>query len=80
MLAVDAFPPAVFHLELPAGWVPTLEMTVHVRDLPAPGPLTGLFRTRYVTNGLFEEDGQLWDSDGRLVALSRQMGLVARTA
>jgi hypothetical protein len=80
MLAVDAFPPAVFHLDLPGGWVPTLELTVHVRDVPAPGPLAGWFRTRYVTNGLFEEDGELWDSQGRLVALSRQMGLVARPA
>lgn len=80
MLAVDAFAPAVFHLDLPAGWVPTLELTVHVRDLPAPGPLMGRFTTRFVTNGLFEEDGELWDSAGRLVALSRQMGLVARAS
>jgi acyl-CoA thioesterase len=78
MLAVDAFPPAVFHLDLPPGWVPTLEMTVHVRGLPAPGLLRGNVRTRFVTNGMFEEDGELWDSDGRLVALSRQMALVAR--
>jgi hypothetical protein len=80
MLAVDAFAPAVFHLELPAGWVPTLELTVHLRDVPAPGPLMGRFTTQFVTNGLFEEDGELWDSAGRLVALSRQMGLVARPA
>lgn len=78
MLAADAFPPAVFHLELPGGWVPTLELTVHVRDVPVPGPMRMLFRTRYVTNGLFEEDGELWDSAGRLVALSRQLALIAR--
>lgn len=78
MLAADAFPPAVFHLDLPSGWVPTLEMTVHIRDVPAPGPLSGVFRTRFVTNGLFEEDGEVWDSTGRLVAMSRQLALVAR--
>jgi hypothetical protein len=78
MLAADAFPPAVFHLDLPPGWVPTLELTVQVRDVPAPGPLLGAFMTRSVTNGLFEEDGELWDSRGRLVALSRQLALVAR--
>jgi acyl-CoA thioesterase len=78
MLVTDSFPPAVFHLDLPGGWVPTLELTVHVRDVPAPGPLRCVFRTRFVTNGLFEEDGEVWDSRGRLVALSRQIALVAR--
>jgi hypothetical protein len=58
--------------------VPTLEMTVHVRDVPAPGALRSTFRTRFVTNGLFEEDGEVWDSTGRLVAISRQLALVAR--
>jgi acyl-CoA thioesterase len=79
-LAADGFPPAVFHLELPDGWVPTVELTVHVRDIPAPGPLRAVFRTRFVTNGMFEEDSELWDSAGRLVAMSRQLALVAQTA
>ncbi|MBI5088711.1 MAG: thioesterase family protein [Actinobacteria bacterium] len=79
-LAVDGFPPAVFHLELPTGWVPTVELTVHVRDVPAPGPLRAVFRTRFVTNGMFEEDSELWDSTGRLVALSRQLALVAQSS
>jgi hypothetical protein len=77
-LAADGFPPAVFHLELPSGWVPTVELTVHVRDVPAPGPLRAVFRTRFVTNGMFEEDSELWDSTGRLVAMSRQLALVAQ--
>jgi acyl-CoA thioesterase len=79
MLACDSFPPAVFHFDLPPGWVPTVELTVHVRDVPAPGPLRCMFRTRFVTNGMFEEDGELWDSRGRLVALSRQLALIARS-
>lgn len=79
LLAADSFPPAVFNLhEVVRGWVPTVEFTVHVRAVPAPGPLRCRFDTRYVSGGALHEDGELWDSSGRLVALSRQYGLLAR--
>ena len=73
-LFADAFPPAVF-AHVPSSWVPTVELTVHVRGRPAPGWLIGSFRTRYLVDGYLEEDGELWDSTGRLVALSRQLAL-----
>ena len=79
LFAADAFPPAVFNLDLPPGWVPTVELTVHVRGVPAPGPLKCRFSTRFVQGDSFEEDGEVWDSAGRLVALSRQLALLART-
>ncbi|MCE9622416.1 MAG: thioesterase family protein [Actinomycetia bacterium] len=75
LLACDAFPPAVFHIDLPPGWVPTLEYTVHVRAVPAPGPVRCVFRTHFVQGGFFNEDGEVWDSQDRLVAQSRQLGL-----
>ncbi len=75
-LFADSFPPSIFELLPGQSWVPTLELTVHVRAVPAPGWVRARFRTRYVTSGFFEEDGELWDSEGRLVALSRQHALV----
>ena len=78
LLAADVLPPAVFHLDMPAGWVPTVELTVHVRARPAPGPLRAAFRSRFVHSGMLEEDGELWDSEGTLVALSRQLALLPR--
>lgn len=76
--AVDSLPPAIFNLGLPVSWVPTLELTAHLRARPAPGPLRCSFTTRFVTGGFLEEDGEVWDSTGALVAQSRQLALVPR--
>jgi acyl-CoA thioesterase len=73
-LLADVFPPAVFDIS-DASWVPTVELTVHVRRRPAPGWIAASFRTKFLCDGYFEEDGELWDSTGRLVALSRQLAL-----
>lgn len=78
LLASDTFPPAVFNLDLEANWVPTVELTVHIRAVPAPGPVQCSFETRYLQNGLLEEDGEMWDAAGVLVAQSRQLALAPR--
>ncbi len=78
LLVADAFPPTIFNARLPVAWTPTLELTVHVRARPVPGWLRCSFRTRYVTSGYLEEDGEVWDATGRLVAQSRQLALVPR--
>ncbi|MEY4338714.1 MAG: hypothetical protein RLZ14_564, partial [Actinomycetota bacterium] len=80
LLVCDALPPAVFHLDMPAGWVPTVEYTVHVRGVPAPGPVRCVFRSQVVQGGFLNEDGEVWDSAGRLVAQSRQLGLTPLAA
>ena len=74
--ALDAFPPTIFNTDLPVGWVPTVELTTHVRARPDPGWLRCRFTTRYVTGGFLEVDGDIWDGSGRLVAQSRQLALV----
>lgn len=73
----DAFPPTLLGA-VAGGWVPTIELTVHLRARPAPGWLIGTFRTRVLVDGLLEEDGELWDSEGRPVALSRQLAMVLK--
>lgn len=71
-LFADAFPPPVLNV-VGSPWVPTLELTVHARARPAPGWLRCRFTTRFLMNGYLEEDGEIWDSSGTLVALSRQL-------
>lgn len=71
-LIVDAKPPAVLDTGT-TGWVPSLELTVHVRARPAPGWLRVIAATRFITDGDLEEDVEVWDSSDRLVAQSRQL-------
>jgi acyl-CoA thioesterase len=78
VLASDAFPPTAFNAGLPIGWTPTLELTVHIRVPEARGWLRCELKSRFVSGGFIEEDGLLWDDDGRLVAQSRQLALVAK--
>jgi hypothetical protein len=58
LLATDAFAPVCFNLAgFPLGWAPTLELTAHIRGVAAPGPLRCRMSSRFLTDGLFEEDG-----------------------
>lgn len=77
LAALDALPPVTFDLGRP-GWAPTLELTAHVRAMPAPGWLKVRHATRNLAGGMFEEDCEVWDSAGRLVAQSRQLARVPR--
>ena len=77
LLALDAMPPVTFELGL-RGWAPTLELTAHIRARPAPGWLRVRTSTRTLTGGLLEEDAEIWDSEDRLVAQSRQLARVPR--
>ena len=79
LLAVDAMPPVTFELGR-MGWAPTLELTVHVRARPAPGWLRLRHETRNLAGGMFEEDCEVWDESGRLVAQSRQLARQPRPA
>ncbi len=74
-LVVDAFPPVIY--EVADGVVvPTVELTVHFRQPPADGWLQARVRSRALIAGMIEEDVDLWDAEGQLVAMSRQLAVV----
>lgn len=75
-LFADSFPPSLFTKLGTIGWVPTIELTVHVRRRPVPGWIRGHFVTSSSTGNTMIEDGTLWDVDGNVVAQSRQVGML----
>jgi acyl-CoA thioesterase len=76
----DAWWPSAFtRLSAPSP-APTLDLTIHFRGVPPAGDhpfVLGRFRSRAALHGMFEEDGELWSEDGRLLAQSRQLALLA---
>lgn len=73
----DGFPPSILgHVEI--GWLPTIELTVHVLGLPPVDEpwLRAELHTRTIVGGLLDEDGELWDAAGRLVARFRQLAML----
>jgi acyl-CoA thioesterase len=54
----------------------TVELTVHIRARPVSGWLACRAVTRYVSGGYHEEDFEIWDAAGTLVAQSRQLCMI----
>lgn len=76
LLFADGFPPPPFTLYGPSGWVPTLELTVQIHGLPAPGPLRCMFKSDIIKQGIVEEQGLIWDSADQLVVGCRQTAML----
>jgi len=83
-LLCDAWPPAVAQHRALAGaptrGMPTVDLTIHFRA-PVPADARpddyylGMFRSRTLQSGFFEEDGEIWTRRGVLLAQSRQLAL-----
>jgi len=73
----DGMPPSLYEARGRQGvHTPTVQLTTHLFAHPAPGWIQGSFRTRVLADGFLDQDGELWDSAGTLVATTRQLGLV----
>jgi acyl-CoA thioesterase len=77
-MLTDAWIPSPFVRLTQPNPAPTVDLTMHFR---APGervewPALVVFRSRFAHGGFFEEDGEIWSQDGRLLAQSRQLGLL----
>ena len=72
LVLADALQPVPMVMGVP-GWFPTVELTVLVRALPAPGFLRGEQTSALLQDGWFDEDCTVWDSRGRVVCQARQL-------
>jgi len=77
-LYTDAWWPAPFSVLETFAPAPTLELTIHFRAKPDPADTLALvrFRADASIDGLFDEQGEVWDRNGRLLAQSRQLALL----
>jgi acyl-CoA thioesterase len=78
------FPPSFIALDAPA-ISPTVDLTIHFRrpisdaGVDPAALCLGIFQTRLLHDGLFEEDGVIWAADGTVLAQSRQLGIIMPT-
>ena len=75
----DILPPVVQNKYGSLGWVPTLTLTCNIRQLPKTNRLVIDGLARDITNGYFEQDSNIWDMDGNLVATSRQLAKILKS-
>jgi hypothetical protein len=61
----------------PSHWCSsTIQLTTYVRARPVPGWAACRVSTRYLIDGLYEKDFEIWDTAGQLAAQSPQLALL----
>lgn len=76
LLIADSFPPPILASHGRIAWVPTIELSVNIRNMPQSQWLKFCLRSRFFTGGLVEEDGEVWDEAGNLICILRQIAQV----
>jgi len=75
LFASDGLPPATFPLGS-SGWVPTLQLTSYVHQVPVGEWLRARQWCVVITDGVVEERCELFDARDQLVATSSQLAMV----
>ena len=75
----DILPPVVTNKYGALGWVPTITLTTFIRQLPTTKRVFADFKARDINKGYFEQDCNIWDLNGNLVASSRQLTRILKS-
>lgn len=73
----DALPPPVFNSNLPVGWSPTVQLTVHVHARPANDWVLVDHRADIIDGGVFEAVTTVFERSGKVLGRARQLQLIA---
>ena len=75
----DILPPVVSNKYGPLGWIPTITLTTHIRQMPTTNTLFADFKASDINKGYFEQDCNIWDLNANLVASSRQLTKILKS-
>ena len=75
----DILPPVVSNKFGPLGWIPTITLTTHIRQLPTTSTLFADFKAADIYKGYFEQDCNIWDLNNNLVASGRQLTRILKS-
>ena len=75
----DILPPVVSNKFGPLGWIPTITLTTHIRQLPTTPEVYADFKATDINKGYFEQDCNIWDLNANLVASSRQLTRILKS-
>lgn len=73
----DALPPPVFNSNLPVGWSPTVQLTVHVHALPTSDWVLVDHYADIIDGGTFEAVTTIFTASGQVLGRARQLQLLA---
>lgn len=74
----DALPPPVFNSNLPVGWSPTVQLTVHVHARPSNDWVLVDHRADIIDGGTFEAVTTIFEPTGEVLGRARQLQLLAQ--
>ena len=75
----DILPPVVSNKYGPLGWIPTITLTTHIRQMSSTSEVFADFKASDINKGYFEQDCNIWDLNGNLVASSRQLTRILKS-
>ena len=75
----DILPPVVCNKYGALGWVPTITLTTHIRQLPTTEDIYADFKATDINKGYFEQNLSMWDLNENLVATSKQIAKVLKS-